>query len=73
MQEVVKHSARDDYCLVDSLTEEVHHQTVQHVSFIVDSDSWEAPSWLYKAKQLKSHFSHQKTKWVHNNFENQPT
>ena len=58
MHEVMKyqHLVRDDIRLLYSPTEEVDHKLIRHVSFIVDS-SWEAPSWLLEAKQLKSlHF-----------------
>ncbi|XP_057524462.1 uncharacterized protein LOC130804143 [Amaranthus tricolor] len=44
---------RDDYCLLDKPANEVVGNRVQHVSFMVDA-SWEAPSWLQGANQLKT-------------------
>ncbi|CAO2830943.1 unnamed protein product [Amaranthus hypochondriacus] len=58
MHEVMKcqHLVRDDIHLLYNPTEEVDHKLIRHVSFIVDT-SWEAPSWLLVAKQLKTlHF-----------------
>ncbi|CAO2820650.1 unnamed protein product [Amaranthus hypochondriacus] len=58
MHEVMQyqHLERDYIRLLYKPTEEVDHELIRHVSFIADS-SWKAPSWLLKAKQLKSlHF-----------------
>ncbi|KAK9682010.1 hypothetical protein RND81_10G043800 [Saponaria officinalis] len=51
--DLMKYVAGHDYSLVDKFTDAVNHEIVRHVSFVVDS-SWQAPSWLANAKQLKS-------------------
>lgn len=55
MHEVLKHLVKDEYCLMDKRKKDaaVDVRMIRHVSFIVDS-SWEAPSWLQHAEQLKS-------------------
>ncbi|KAK9682007.1 hypothetical protein RND81_10G043500 [Saponaria officinalis] len=51
--DLMKYVSGHDYSLVDKFTDVVNHEIVRHVSFVVDS-SWQAPSWLANAKQLKS-------------------
>ncbi|KMT16922.1 hypothetical protein BVRB_2g043940 [Beta vulgaris subsp. vulgaris] len=54
MREAVRHLTKEECCLVDMDTNDnIYIQIIQHLSFVVES-SWEAPSWLCRAEQLKT-------------------